>query len=145
MIKINPYLIFNGKTEEAFNFYKSIFGGEFRPFQRFKDLPEKDREMANFDKKEAEKIVNIGLSVGDSGLMANDTMESMPAKVGENIFLSLEVDGKEVAEKFFTRLSEGGKIHMALADTFWGAYCGMIKDKFGVGWVVSYAYPKHKS
>jgi PhnB protein len=142
MIKINPYLIFNGQAEEAFNFYKSIFGGEFQSLQRFKDVPKKDQEMGHFDNKEAEKIINIGLAVGDNGLMASDAPDSMPTKMGENVFLALEVDSKEMADKFFKGLSDGGKIHMAMADTFWGAHYGMLRDKFGIGWMISYTYPK---
>ena len=144
MIKINPYLIFNGEAEEAFIFYKSVFGGEFQSLQRFKDVPKKDQEMGHFSEKESEKIINIGLSIGANGLMASDTPESMPTKMGENVFLSLEVDSKEMAEKFFKGLSNGGKVNMALSDTFWGAYYGMLRDQFGIGWMISYTYPKSK-
>lgn len=141
MIKINPYLIFNGDTEEALNFYKSIFGGELESLQRFKDVPREDQEAGHFDKKEDEKIINVGLTVGENGLMAGDAPNSMPIKMGENFFLSLEVDSKDDADKFFTGLSEGGKINMGLGDTFWGAYYGMLRDKFGIGWMVNYTYP----
>ena len=142
MIKINPYLIFNGNAEEAFNFYKSVFGGEFQSLQHFKDVPMKDQEMGHFKAEESEKIINIGLSLGNNGLMASDAPSSIPTKVGENIFLSLEVDSKDDADKIFKKLSLDGQIRMSLADTFWGAYYGMLIDKFGIGWMISYTYPK---
>jgi len=142
MFKINPYLIFNGETEKAFNFYKKVFGGEFQSLMRFKDVPMKDQEMGHFDKNEGEKIINVGLAVGETGLMGSDAPKSMPSKMGENVFLALEVDSKEQADKIFMGLSEGGKVNMGLADTFWGAYYGMLRDKFGIGWMVSYTYPK---
>ena len=98
--------------------------------------------MGHFEEDESEKIINVGLSVGNNGLMASDAPKSMHTKMGENIFLSLEVDSKEDADKFFKGLSDGGEVRMVMGDTFWGAYYGMLRDKFGIGWMVSYMYPK---
>jgi PhnB protein len=141
MATLNPYLNFNGNTEEAFNFYKSVFGGDFTMIQRFKDTPEKDRVAAN----DREKIMHVGLPIGKGNvLMATDALDSMGHHVtpGNNIQLSLETQSKEETEKIFNGLSKGGKITMPLADTFWGAYFGMLTDKFGIQWMVNYTKPK---
>jgi PhnB protein len=141
MLKINPYLNFAGNTEEAFKFYKSVFGGEFAILQRFKDTPEAGR----VPEKEKDKIMHVSLPVGDGNtLMATDALESMGHKlsVGNNIQLSVEADSKNEVDKLFKGLSAGGKVTMPLADTFWGAYFGMVTDKFGVQWMVSYSKPQ---
>lgn len=141
MATLNPYLNFPGNTEEAFNFYKSVFGGSFATLQRFKDTPESGRVPAN----EKDKLMHVALPVGKGNtLMATDALESMGHKVtvGNNIQLSLETESKEEAEKLFKGLSTGGKVTMALADTFWGAHFGMVIDKFGIQWMVNYTYPK---
>ncbi|MEO7924968.1 MAG: VOC family protein [Chitinophagaceae bacterium] len=137
MPAINPYLNFPGNTEEAFNFYRSIFGGEFVMIQRFKDTPEADRVPA----EHKDKIMHIALPIGNGNiLMATDALESMGHKVttGTNFHLSVSADSKTGAEKIFTGLSAGGKITMPLADTFWGSYFGMCTDKFDIQWMVSY-------
>ena len=141
MATINPYLNFKGNTEEAFNFYKSVFGGDFVMLQRFKDTPEADRVPAN----EKNKIMHVSLPLGKGNvLMATDALESMGHKltVGNNIQLSLSTDSEEEADKLFNGLSAGGSVTMALQKTFWGSYFGMLKDKFGISWMVSYDYPK---
>ncbi|MDR3610815.1 MAG: VOC family protein [Ignavibacteriaceae bacterium] len=141
MATLNPYLNFAGNTEEAFNFYKSVFGGDFTTIQRFKDTPEKDRVAAN----DREKIMHVGLPIGkENVLMATDALDSMGHHVtpGNNIQLSLETQSKEETEKIFNGLSVGGKITVPLADTFWGAYFGMLTDKFGIQWMVNYTKPK---
>ena len=141
MATLNPYLYFLGNTEEAFNFYKSVFGGEFTNLTRFKDTPEASK-MAPED---ANKIMHIGLPIGKGNIiMATDALESMGHKLtyGNNTNLSLEADSKEEAEKLFNGLSAGGKVEMPLSDQFWGACFGMFDDKFGVKWMVNYTYPK---
>jgi PhnB protein len=141
MATINPYLSFMGNTEEAFNFYKSVFGGEFTGIQRFKDIPEGDKMSA----EDQEKIMHVALPIGGGNvLMGTDTLESMghSLTVGTNISLSISAESKEEAEQIFNGLSEGGKVEMPLADAFWGAYFGMFADKFGVQWMVNYDYPK---
>lgn len=139
MATLNPYLNFQGNTEEAFNFYKSVFGGEFITLQRFKDTPECDKIPAN----EQDKIMHIALPIGKENiLMATDALESMGQTlvVGDNISLSINAESEEEANKLFNGLSVGGTIIMPLAKAFWGAYFGMFNDKFGIQWMVNYDY-----
>jgi Uncharacterized protein conserved in bacteria len=139
MATLNPYLNFKGNTEEAFNFYKSVFGGEFIELQRFKDTPESDRVPEN----EKDKLMHISLPIGPGNiLMATDALESMGHKltVGNNFHLSLSADSESEADKLFNGLSSGGKATMPLQKTFWGSYFGMVTDKFGINWMVSYDY-----
>jgi PhnB protein len=143
MATLNPYLNFKGNTEEAFNFYKSVFGGEFKELQRFKDTPEADRVPEN----EKDKLMHISLPIGPGNiLMATDALESMGHKltVGNNFYLSLSADSESEADKLFNGLSSGGKATMPLQKTFWGSYFGMVTDKFGINWMVSYDYKKPK-
>lgn len=138
MPTINPYLNFQGNTEEAFNFYKSVFGGEFiGGISRFGDSPETD----NVPEDEKDKVMHIALPIGKGNmLMATDALESMGQKVqpGNNFYLCISVDSKEQADAFFNGLSKSGEIEMDMQDTFWGDYFGMFTDKFGVKWMVSY-------
>ncbi len=140
MAIINAYLNFNGNTEEAFNFYKSVFGGEFSALQRFKDTPEADKLSPG----DREKIMHIALPIGNNVLMATDAMESMGQKLkaGNNFSLSIEAQSKEEADKLFSGLSAGGTVTMPLQDAFWGAYFGMLEDRFGIQWMVNYTYPR---
>lgn len=137
MIVVNPYLNFPGTTEAAFNFYKSVFGGEFIMLQRFKDTPEGEK----LSPEDAEKIMHVSLAAGpQTVLMGTDAMESMGQKLnmGNNMHLAIGVSSKEEADKLFAGLSEGGKITIPMTDMFWGAYYGMFTDKFGVQWMISY-------
>ncbi|MEO5890731.1 MAG: VOC family protein [Ferruginibacter sp.] len=137
MSKVNPYLNFNGNTEEAFVFYKSVFGGEFAFLQRFKETPFGDK-MADADK---EKIMHIALPIGEGNmLMATDVIESMGQKLseGNNFSLCISPGSKDEANQFFNALSTGGKITMPLEKAIWGAYFGMLTDKFGIQWMISY-------
>jgi PhnB protein len=141
MATLNPYLNFNGNTEEAFNFYKSVFGGDFITLQRFKDTP----EGGDLSPADGEKIMHVSLPIGKGNiLMATDAMESMGQKliVGNHFYLSLEADSKEEADKLYNGLSDGGKIEQPLQDAFWGAYFGMFADKFGVKWMINFTYKK---
>jgi len=143
MKTVKPYLNFPGTAEEAFNFYKSILGGEFTSIQRFKDTPEGGRASAN----DANKIMHIALPLGkDNILMATDAVESMGHSVtaGNNFHLSLEAESESEANKLFGGLSSGGKVTMPMAKTFWGAYFGMVTDKFGVQWMINYTVPPAK-
>ncbi len=137
MVKINPYLNFPGNTEEAFNFYRSVFGGSFSAIQRFKETPEAGR-VPNGEK---DKLMHIALPVGSGNtLMATDALDSMghTLKVGNNIQLSIEAETKDEATEVFTALAEGGKVTMPLTDTFWGQYFGMLTDRFGIHWMVGH-------
>ncbi|HYG20499.1 MAG TPA: VOC family protein [Ohtaekwangia sp.] len=141
MVTLNPYLNFNGNTEEAFNFYKSVFGGEFIVLQRFRETPEAGRIPA----ADLDKIMHVALPIGKGNiLMATDTVASMGQKPvsGDNISLSLSVESEDEARKLFTALSADGKITMPLEQMFCG-YFGMVTDKFGIQWMVNYD-PNHK-
>ncbi len=137
MTAINPYLNFAGNTEEAFNFYKSVFGGEFLAVTRFRDTP----EAGNVPENERDKIMHIALPIGNGNvLMATDALESMGHRLaaGNNFSLSIQPDSKPEAERLFNALSAGGKVDMPLEKAFWGAYFGMVKDRFGVQWMINY-------
>ena len=137
MPKLNPYINFDGNAEEAFNFYKSVFGGEFATVMRFKDT----QHGQNMTDEEKEKIMHIALPLGkDTLLMASDISGSMvhDLQVGNNIYISMNTDSREEADRFFNGLSEGGKVEMAMNDTFWGDYFGMLKDRFGTQWMISF-------
>lgn len=139
---INPYLNFAGNTKEAFNFYKSVFGGEFSGLHRFKDMPMEEHE--NLPESDQDKIMHISLPIGDGNmLMASDSLESMGQKLteGNNFYISIHTDSKEEADRLFNGLSEGGDIRMPMNDVEWGSYFGMLKDRFGIRWMVSYDYP----
>src|SRR5687768_2597907 len=134
MASINPYLNFNGNTEEAFNFYKSVFGGEFLALMRFKDNP----GCGDMSESDKDKVMHIALPIGNgNAIMATDALESMGQKlnVGNNVYIALSPDSKDEAERLFKGLSAGGKIEMPLQDMFWGALYGSFTDKFGVQWM----------
>jgi len=137
MATVNPYLNFRGNTEEAFNFYKSVFGTEFRFVLKFKDTPDGDK-MSDEDK---EKIMHISLPVGDNMvLMGTDSLESAghTFNAGNNFSLAIAPASEEEADKLFNALSAGGTITMPLSKVFWGAYFGMLTDKFGTQWMVNF-------
>ncbi len=141
MINANPYLNFQGNTEEAMNFYRSILGGEFTIFQRFKDVVGWDKMPA----KEQNMMMHISLKVNDNfTIMATDALESMEQKVifGNNSYMCLHAESEKEVDKLFNGLSAGGKVEMPVNKTFWGAYCGMCWDKFGVQWMINYTYNK---
>lgn len=142
MATINPYLNFKGNTEEVFNFYRMVFGGEFTALMRFGDAPEsagcEGFKVAENDK---DKIMHIALRIGERNvLMATDVLESVSQTftVGDNISLSLETDSRNETDRLFNALSEGGSSIMPPADAFWGAYFGMCVDKFGIRWMFNY-------
>jgi len=142
MTSVSPYLNFNGNTEEAFNFYKSVFGGEFLAVMRFKDNPQCG-EMNDADK---ERIMHIALPIGGGTvLMATDSLESLGQKltVGNNFYICLSPDSKDEADRLFNGLSDGGKVEVAIQDMFWGAYWGSFADKFGVQWMINYDQNRH--
>lgn len=139
MAVFNPYLNFPGTAEEAFNFYKSVFGGDFAHVMRFKDTP----EAAHLSEGDKEKIMHIALPIGNSNvLMATDAMESMghPLTVGNNFYISVSTESEAEADRLFNGLSDGGTVELAMQKTFWNSYFGMFKDKFGIQWMISYDY-----
>ena len=138
MAQINPYINFNGNAEEAFNFYKSVFGGEFGKITRFKDIASAEFPVGEND---AEKIMRITLSIGNNILIANDIPESM-GRVNENenrSKIAVLAESKEEADKIFTGLSAGGQVEMPMAESPWGTYFAMFRDKYGIEWTVEFA------
>jgi PhnB protein len=137
MAQINPYINFNGNAEEAFIFYKSVFGGEFAKIIRFKDLSSPEFLLAE---NEANKIMHIALPIGKNVLMANDVPEFM-GRTNENenrSKISISAESREEADKLFNGLSAGGHIEMPIADSPWGSYFGMFRDKYGIEWMVDF-------
>ncbi|HEY4194288.1 MAG TPA: VOC family protein [Mucilaginibacter sp.] len=137
MAIVNPYLNFGGNTEEAFNFYKSVFGTEFLAIIRFKDMPNGDKMQPS----DGEKLMHIALPVGNGNiLMATDMLESQGQvlKPGNNFSLSITPESEEEALKFFNGLSAGGNIEVPFDKAPWGAYFGMFTDKFGMRWMINY-------
>ena len=142
MVLINPHINFNGNAEEAFTFYKSVFGGEFAMVLRMNDLP----SLENLSEKDANKIMHIALPIGKSNvLMGNDVPEIM-GRVNENenrSKISISAESKEEADKLFDGLSAGGAIEMPIGDSPWGSYFGIFRDKFGIEWMVDFD-PRYK-
>lgn len=137
MTTINPYINFNGNAEEAFNFYKSVFGGEFTSVVRFKDL-----ESADFPvpENEANKLMRIALPIGGNTLLANDIPEAM-GRVSEEenrSKISVSTESRAEADKIFTGLSVGGTVEMPMAESPWGTYFAMFRDQYGIEWTVEY-------
>ena len=145
MAKTHTYLNFENQTEEAFNFYKSVFGGEFvDKIYRFKDSPPQ-ADQPPLSPEDQNLIMHIELEIlGGHHLMGTDAPKSMGLMVnkGNNIHISLEPDTKEQAQKLFMELSRDGKVTMPLADMFWGAYYGSCTDKFGINWMVNVPHKK---
>lgn len=138
MALINPHINFNGNAEEAFTFYKSVFGGAFAKVIRFKDIPSPGFTL---DENEGNKIMHIALPIGKNNvLMGNDVPEFM-GKVNEQenrSKISVSTASKEEADKLFNGLSAGGTIEVPIADSFWGSYFGMFRDKYGIEWMVDF-------
>lgn len=137
MATINPYINFNGNAEEAFNFYKSVFGGEFKTIVRFKDIASDEFPVPE---NEANKIMRIVLPIGESMLIANDVPAAMgPVSEEENRSkIAVFADSKEEADKLFNGLSEGGEVEMPMDESPWGTYFAMFRDKYGIEWTVEF-------
>jgi PhnB protein len=145
MARVSTYLNFMGKTEEAFEFYKTVFRTDFAgPIQRMKDMPP-GPGMPELSPAEKNMLVHIELPItGGHILMGTDALESMGHKLtfGNNISINLEPDTRAEAERLFQALAAGGKITMPLGDMFWGALFGSLVDKYGVSWMVNCSAPK---
>jgi PhnB protein len=137
MAQINPHINFNGNAEEAFTFYKSVFGGEFAKIIRFKDISSPEFPVSE---NEANKIMHIALPIGKNFLMANDVPESM-GRTNENenrSKISISAESKEEAVRLFNGLSVGGQIEVPIEESPGGSYFGMFRDKFGIEWMISF-------
>jgi PhnB protein len=138
MAIINPYLNFNGNTEVAFNFYKSVFGGEFVTLIRFKEMPNPNHPLSEED---GNKLMHIALPIGKGNvLMGTDFLESMGHKIqeGNRYSVSISAQSKDEATQLFNNLAVGAGVEVPIADSPWGSYFGMLKDRFGIQWMVDF-------
>ena len=137
MSTINPHINFNGNAEEAFTFYKSVFGGEFVKMIRFKDIASPEFHVGDSD---ADKIMHIELPIGENVLMGNDVPEYM-GRVNENenrSKIAVNAESREEADRLFNGLSAGGQVEMPIAESPWGSYFAMFRDKYGIEWTVDF-------
>lgn len=135
MTKMNPYLNFDGNCKEAFDFYKSVFGGDFLFVGKMGDAP--GMEISEADK---ERVMHISLPISEQcTLMGSDILPGygQVLNVGNNVYISLHPETKSESDRLFNGLSAGGKVEMPMADQFWGAYFGSLTDKFGVNWMIN--------
>ena len=145
MATINPYINFRSNCEEAFNFYKSVFGGDFSMVSRYKDMP--PSESAHMDGIDGEKIMHMSLQISkETWLMGSDIGGEWAKHTvdGNNIQISINAEREDEAKRIFDGLSAGGRVNMPLEKTFWGALFGMFTDKFGINWMVNYDYNQNK-
>lgn len=140
MIKVNPYIFFNGNCEEAFNFYKSVFRREFKYLGRYKDVPDANRQL--FTELD-EKIMHVTLPISEqTTLMGSDNTESHKSAGSNDCFaLYINTDTRDEADRLFNELSVGGQIKVPMTETFWGSYYGIFKDKFGINWKITFDLP----
>jgi len=140
MAVVNVYLTFMGNCKEAFNFYRSIFGGDFPYVGKFKDMPPQEG-MPPMSEEMGEKIMHISLPISkETSIMGSDTGGEWAPNFtqGNNFSISINAESKEEADRLFNGLAEGGKITMPLSNVFWGDYFGMLEDKFGINWMMSF-------
>lgn len=137
MAAINPYLMFNGTCEEAFLFYKSVFGGDFPYIGKYKDAPAEEGEVLS--EEALNRIMHVSLPIGNTILMGSDSHPRYgDVGFGDNFSISINTESTEEADRIFNGLSAGGHVEMPMNKTFWGAYFGMFKDKFGINWMVNF-------
>lgn len=136
MLKLDPYLNFDGTCEEAFNFYKSVFGGELSEVMRMGDVEGMEVPEAYKD-----RVMHVSLPLDNNILMGSDVIPGMgnPLQSGNNNYISITADSREEADRLFSELSAGGEIEMPMEDMFWGDYFGSLKDRFGIWWMVACA------
>ena len=139
-MSLNTYLFFEENCREAFEHYRSVFGGEFLMLQTYADAPP-DTDVPESEK---DRIMHVSLPVGSSVLMGGDSCSAFgpPPAAGENFAISVEAESRERSDELFARLSEEGAVKMPMQDMFWGAYFGSCTDKFGINWQLNYEMPK---
>lgn len=139
MATVNTYLMFNGNCEEAFLFYKSVFGGEFSYIGKFNEAPAENGGSEELSEEEGNRIMHVSLPIGNTILMGSDSHPRYgDVVVGSNFQISVNVESKEEADRIFNGLSAGGKVYMPMEKTFWSAYFGMLQDKFEISWMVNF-------
>lgn len=139
MTTVNVYLNFDGQCEEAFSFYKSVFGGEFSYIGRFNEMPQDENNKLS--EADGNKIMHVSLPISaETNLFGSDTVGAWSPKLvqGNNYSISINASSKEEADRLFNGLSAGGQVTMPLENTFWGAYFGMFTDKYGINWMVNF-------
>ncbi|MEN9920002.1 MAG: hypothetical protein RL662_2438 [Bacteroidota bacterium] len=144
MVTLNPYLGFNGTCEVAFELYKSVFGGQFLDLLRFKDIPSEQP----IPKSEHNKIMHISLPISNEvTLMGSDSMTCCGQSItcGDNVSIAISPESEAQAKLIYNTLSAGGKIHIALDKTFWGALFATFTDKFGISWMINYQFEKEQN
>jgi len=138
MRAINPWVNFNGNAEEAFTFYKSVFGGDFTKIIRFKDLASDEFPVAE---NEANKIMTIVLPLGKNNVLQGNDVPEFMGRVNENenrSKISISAESREEADRLFNGLSAGGDVEGPMGDSPWGTYAGMLRDKYGIEWIVEF-------
>ena len=138
MAKINPYIHFNGNAEEAFTFYRSVFGGDFTVLARFKDFAGPENPVPD---NESEYVMHIALPVSNNNILMASDVPSALGKVNENENRSkiiISADSKSEADNLFNGLSAGGNVEVPISDSPWGTYFGMLRDKYGIEWMVDF-------
>ena len=140
MRTINPWINFNGNAEEAFTFYKSVFGGEFKKIVRFKDVASPEFPMAAND-ADANKIMHIALPIGKNNVLIANDIPGFLGRVDENenrSKIAVSADSREEADKIFNGLSAGGNVEMPMDESPWGTYAAMFRDKYGIEWIIEF-------
>ena len=137
---LNVYLHFNDNCREVFEFYRSVFGGEFTHLATFRDMP----DQMGMPEEEKDKVMHVSYDIGGTTLMGSDVPSAFapPVEQGDNFSISYQTDSRQQTEGLFNKISEGGKITMPLGDTFWGAYFGSCTDKYGINWMFNYEDPQ---
>jgi PhnB protein len=140
MTKLSPYLFFDGNCEDAFTFYRSVFRSEFKYLGRYKDVPSTDRKIF---KEKDEKIMHVTLPISEEAtLMGSDNTESYTElRSNKSFALYVNTDSRDEADRLFNELSIGGEIKVSMTETFWGSYYGILRDKFGVNWKITFDLP----
>ncbi len=137
---LNVYLHFNGNCREVFEFYRSVFGGDFSSFATFRDIPDR----MGMPEEEMDMVMHVCYDIGGTALMGSDVPSAFapPVEQGNNFSISYQTESREQTDELFNKISEGGKVTMPLGDTFWGAYFGGCTDKYGINWMFNYDYPQ---
>ncbi len=144
MITLNPYLVFKDNCEDAFNFYKLVFSGNFLYLGRYKDVPQQDRQL--FPMSLDEKIMHASLQINTKTILMGcdsiETYEQPATEFANNFYLYISTDNQEEAYRIFNELSAEGEIIMPISQTFWSTHYGMVADKFGIYWKITFAPEK---
>ena len=139
-MSLNVYLHFNGNCREVFEFYRSVFGGDFALCSTLRDMP----DQTGIAEEEKDNVLHVSYDIGGTTLMGSDVPSSFgpPVEQGNNFSISYQTESRKQTEELFNKISEGGKVTMPLADMFWGDYFGSCTDKYGINWMLNYEDPQ---